>query len=331
MIGVDARYNTLTVSNGGVVCCASAVVGDSDNAGHNRIDVAGGSAALRVSQNLTIGADGFGNVVHVGTGGVLRCGSMTVGRDDAGPDNALEINGGSVTVTGAVLVTTGALTLAAGSLQADAIVVAPGGALALAPGFDLRAGTLTLAGDFSYPGTNASPDLLRPALVFPTGAVHRLQLNALDRGASLAGFPNNRALGTLDVEGPVTVTNVCYIWALSGSGTLTVSPGARVYCMGTEGWRGTIVLQGKGAFVQVPIALGGTARQTNAAVRLFWTSASGLVFDVEWADNVVTGRFGLATNVFSTNPQETWTDEGSGNRSHPTQTLQRFYRLKAHP
>jgi T5SS/PEP-CTERM-associated repeat protein len=331
MIGVDAQGNSLTISNGACVSCANAIIGNYSSAAANRIDIEADGALLVVQQGLVIGADGFDNEVRVATGGIAHCGSISVGRDAAGPGNALTVTGGTVVVTGTVDVCRGLLNLAAGSLQADAIIVAPGSLLNLAPGFDLRTRALTLGGDFITPGTNTGLDLLRSTLTFTTGAVHQLQLDSEDRGASLAGFPDNRALGTLEVEGTVAVTNVCYAWTLSGAGILRIRSGSRVYYLTKEGWTGSVILEGDGQLVPVSLAIDSIAPTTGAAMRLSWAAASGLTFAVGWAEQLVPAGFTNAASLLSTSTNEAWVDEGGAGRPHPSVVTQRFYRLDAHP
>ncbi len=362
-VGIDAGRNSLMVSNGATVACASAVVGDFANGVGNRIDVQAGNATLLVQQDLTVGADGSSNVVHVGPGGVVRCGSITVGRDLPGPGNEFIVDGGAVMTTGAVQVLVGRLTLTNGTLQAGSVVVADQGEADIGNGFQFTGtvltnrglvviatgatlqasvvlsgngrldtgtgGTIRVAGDFLSSATNSAWSLATATLAFSTSATHRLSLNAADRGAHLNGFDANPTLGGLVVEGDVTVTNVCYIWSLGGAGTLRISPGARVYYVTLAGWSGSVVTS-DGLFQQVPVSLNTITPSTGTAVRLSWTAASGLTFDVEWADRLLPApTFSNATRILSATTNQVWIDTGSTNRPAPALSTQRFYRLGA--
>ncbi len=366
MIGVDGRFNTLTISYGGNVSCASAVVGNYDNAGGNRIDIQGGGATLSVGQELTIGADGFDNVVRVGQGGVLQCGSMIVGRDDAGPGNQLIVDEGSVLAAGAVQVRIGRLSLVAGTLQANSMTIAEQGEVDIATDFDM-AGTvvtnrglmvldpgaavlqasivlagngrldvgtgssLRIYGDFLSSSTNTAWSLATATLAFSTSATHRLSLGAVDRGAHLTGFSANQALGTLDVQGEVIVTNTVYAWALTGAGNLHISPGSRVYYATKDGWTGSVA-EGTERLTQVPVTIDSIGLTPDSGMRLSWASASGLTFTVGWADDLLPESvFSNAASLFSVSSNQVWADIGDTNRPHPSVAPQRFYRIDARP
>ena len=365
MVGIDARYNTLTLTNGGRANCASAVVGNYDNGNGNRIDIQGGNATLTVQQGLTIGYDGFANVVQVGPGGVLQCGALTVSADPGyAVGNMLVVTGGTATVTGTVRVANGAVTVAAGTLSAGQLVVQPGGTLSVATGAVLQgsgmltnqgtvvvppgfvfthtltwdqggtfaggdSNTFNLAAGFACTSTNA--DLLRTRLAFSTGTVHALSMSSVDRGPSLAGFHNNQALGTLSAAGTVQISGTVYAWTLSGTGVVQILPGGRFYYVTTEGWSGSVQTNLTGTATMVPVALAGVTRLTNAAVRLSWPSAASLSVGIDWSAILAATNFVSATNFVATGTNTVWDDKGATNRPAPSVTTQRFYRLRMSP
>lgn len=169
------------------------------------------------------------------------------------------------------------------------------------------------------------------ALSFATGAVHTLQMNSEDRGASLTGFDNNRALGALTVGGTVQVSSVVYTWRLSGSGVARVAPGGCLYYVTNENWTGSIALDSGGSAQRVPVMFGSIAPQPPDAMRLTWPSAFGFSVGVEWTTNLVEGAFLAATNFVASGSNSVWDDLGDTNRPPPGVATQRFYRLWISP
>jgi T5SS/PEP-CTERM-associated repeat protein len=335
-VGVDGAGNRLEVRQGGLVNCSALVIGDYSLATSNEVTIEDAGSAVLVAGDLIVGADGAHNRLIVKEGASVVCGRVIIGQYASAGGNELVLSGAGASLTvsnsaglGAINILNGKLRTDGGSLTAGSVLVGPGGQVESLCGASNV--TLHLGGDFGCGGTNRALALLGVTVAFSTSAVHRLDVNSRDQGASLQGFVDNRALGRLEVGGAVTVTNVCYAWELSGSGAITVAEGAVFYYAGESNWTGSINVQGSGRFARIPVMLNSVLPLTNDFWRVGWHSASGLSFSIEWGGSLLEPDFLPATNLMGTGADDAWVDTGGDGRPAPGLVTGRFYRLKVWP
>jgi hypothetical protein len=92
-----------------------------------------------------------------------------------------------------------------------------------------------------------------------------------------------------------------------------------------------VSISGDGVFQQVPVALGAAWPMDDGTVQVTWPPAPGLQFRIEWSSNMPPTSFDAATNLIGTSLTDAWLDAGATNRPTPSETPQRYYRLKASP
>jgi T5SS/PEP-CTERM-associated repeat protein len=335
-VGVDGAGNKLEISEGGMASCAALVIGDYSLAVSNEVTVKDADSTLLVAGDLIVGVDGAYNRLLIEEGAHVSCGSVVIGQYASAGGNEIVLSGATSSLTvsnaagpGSVNILNGKLRAESGTLTAGSFVISTKGQ------FERPAGssnvTLNLAGDFTCVGTNQALSLLGVTLAFSAAAPHRVGVNSYDQGVSLQGFVTNRAVGEIEVGGTVTVTNVCYAWAISGSGTIEIADGAVLYYVNDADWSGSVIISGSGRFKKIPIALNTLSPLTDAAWMIDWYSASGLIFRIEWADSLTGSGFQPATNLTGTGNVDVWVDYGAGSRPSPDLAPRRFYRLKAWP
>jgi hypothetical protein len=186
-----------------------------------------------------------------------------------------------------------------------------------------------LNGSFVNSSTNLSLDLLHGRLDVAPGRQGTFELGSQNRSNHPSGFCGNDAVGTLGVAGVANASGVMYVWSLRGGGTLNISNGCRVFYADGAGWSGTVNRVGDGVFQQVSFAPTNISFANGMTMR--WPAGSGLNFAVEWAPGLADGAFVLATNITSAGTSETWSDTGAVDRLPPSQSTNRFYRIRAWP
>ncbi len=335
-IGVDGAGNRLDISGGGLASCDALVIGDYSLAVSNEVRIKDSSSTLLVTGDLIVGVDGAYNRLLIEDGARVVCSNVVIGQYASAGGNEIVLSGASSSLTvsnaagpGGVTILNGKLRIESGSLTAGSFVIGPNGQFEFPSGASNT--VLNLAGDFSCSGTNQDLTLLGVTLAFSTSALHRIDLNCRDQGVELEGFVTNRALGRLEVGGTVTVTNVCYSWAISGSGTIEVADGAVLYYVNDADWSGSVTISGSGRFEKIPVSLSNLSPLTEAAWMIGWNSASGLNFRIEWAESLTGSEFQPATNLIGSGSQDVWVDYGGDGRPSPDLAPRRFYRLKAWP
>lgn len=239
-------------------------------------------------------------------------------------NGSLIIPQGSENYVGGALVNRGGL-LISGPLSCEGLRVEDGGQL------HLDGGTLQVSGDVEVIGPGATANLLYGRLdcVGDTGL--RLSIESEDRGAQLAGFTANQAIGTLNAGTTVEVARTAYAWKLEGAGELVLAEGVTLYYVDGDAWSGTVTSAG-GQLVQVPVTYSTIQPQDAEGVLLRWSAGADLHFAVDWTDSLQPGNpFLEAIRITATNEWAEWVDLGDDDRPPPTDSPHRFYRLRAWP
>jgi T5SS/PEP-CTERM-associated repeat protein len=335
-VGVDGSRNNLDISNGATMSCSSLVVGDYNLAVSNTVSIENSDSTLSIAGDLIVGADGSFNRLIIENGAHVSCSNIIIGQYPSAGGNEIVLSGhdsalivSNAAGLGSINIVNGKLRVESGTLTAGSFLIGPGGSMEL-PSSPSNT-PLNLTGDFICSGTNPSLNLMEITLVFSPASQHRLGISCLDQGASLQGFVTNRALSKVDVGGTVTVTNVCYAWELSGTGSLEIPAGSTFYYVNDSQWSGSAIVTGNGRFVKIPITFSSLLPSSNGTMLIGWNSASGLSFSIEWKSDMTATNFFPATNLIGANNTDVWIDAGDVDRPAPGLATQRFYRLKACP
>ena len=120
-IGADGACNSLTISNGGLVSAASAILGQRSWATNNSVLVSSSDSLWQVD-NLTLGYDGSFNTLTIRDGGCVSNSSVSVGGTSLGGQNAAVVLG-----TGATWTISGALTFGGTGNRSNALTIAAAG------------------------------------------------------------------------------------------------------------------------------------------------------------------------------------------------------------
>ena len=366
VIGTKGNDNELIITNSGCVFADYAFVGLDYFATNNSVVVSGSNSCLNIGSMFVVGADGPQSRLFIDTDASVMASNMIVGMYDRSLQNSITITGGELDVADTLELRRGSISLADGSVAAQSLLVAEGCLIHIAEGFDLdsvvaitNAGTIILQGSASIPvgilhnvgnGTvqsnssvvdisgdyiNFSPDndinMTNRMISFTANAQHLLQVTSQDQGANLAGFAANHAFGSIGVHGTVDVVNVVYSWSLSGDGVLNLPAGSRFYYVDDSSWTGTVNLSGDAVFQKVDVVLSDISANAPESTTLGWPAGAGILFSVEWVDNLVTGAFDPAISIRALSNNVQWTDTGSVDRLPPQLVPTRFYRLQARP
>ncbi len=114
-----------------------------------------------------------------------------------------------------------------------------------------------VGGSFNNQSTNTAYNILASTFEFTGAGAHNLEQFSRDLGPCAGNISNNFAFGTLKTAGTVTVVDnfpnsagndAVYAQVLTGSGTLNVGSGMKVYFGTTNGWGGTASVTGTGVF-----------------------------------------------------------------------------------
>ena len=366
IVGKKGSGNQLSVTNGGCVFASYAYVGLDYSATNNSIIVSGSNSCLNVQNSLAVGADGPQSRLFIDAGASVTAENVVVGMYDGSLQNSITVAGGKLRITNALDLRRGSISFADGSVVAQSLLVGERGTVHVGERFDLdaigiitNAGTIILQGSASIPvgilynvgngsvQSNSSTvdisgdyinfsldndiNMTNRMISFTTNAQHTLQTTSQDHGENLAGFSGNHAFGLLGVHGTVDVVNVIYVWSLSGNGVLNLPAGSRFYYVDASDWSGTVNLNGDAVFQKVDVVLSDISANDPASTILAWPAGAGILFSVEWVDNIATGAFDPAISIRALSNSVQWTDTGSVDRLPPQLVLTRFYRLQAKP
>jgi hypothetical protein len=110
-----------------------------------------------------------------------------------------------------------------------------------------------VGGSFNNQTTNPVYHILTSTFEFTGSGAHNLEQFSRDRGPCAGSISNNFAFGTLKTAGTITLVDnfpnsagndAVYVQTISGTGTLKVGTGLRLYFGTTNGWAGTVNLTG---------------------------------------------------------------------------------------
>jgi T5SS/PEP-CTERM-associated repeat protein len=366
VVGAKGNDNELIITNGGCVFASYAFAGLDWFATNNSITVSGSNSCLHVGTQLAIGADGPQSKLMISDGGRVAADEVIVGMYDRSVQNNITVIDGKLNVTNAIDIRYGNVSFATGSATAGQLLIAENCTVQIGEDFDIsgigiitNAGTLILQGDAAIAGgvlylvgngtlqtnngvmdiagdyINFSIDnnvnMTNRQVRFTSGAEHILQTVSQDMGDNLFGLTDNHAFGMVGVHGTVDVVNVIYCWSLSGNGILNISDGGRFYYVDASDWSGTVNLAGDAVFQKVNIELSDISSVSPDSSTLVWPAGSGILFSVEWVDNLITGIYAPAASIRAISNSVIWSDTGSVDRLPPQQVPIRFYRLQARP
>ncbi len=317
IVGERAGNNRLIIENAGHVDSRYGYIGLINSGSSNAVVIDGTASQWRVEADLTVGVDGKASTLLLTDGGSLHACNVTVGLTSNACDSVLTVSGGDLYISNRLHVAHGTVVLDHGTSVVGSVEMGVDGRLA-------GEGTIQLTGDFRASATNAGNEMLDTSLRFSTGS-HVLETGAEDRGRSLSGFGNNAALGELHTEGTVNVVGPAYIWSLSGTGTVSLAGGDRLYYMDASGWSGNVVLGGDAVFMKVDPQITNIVLNVTGNPELTWPSGEGLVFCIEWTADLISGIYQTATNLIGGGSSSTWFDKGITNI--PSTDPARFYRL----
>jgi len=364
-VGRKGIRNELSITNGGCVYASYAFIGQHCTASNNSITVVGSNSCLSVEHRMTVGVDGGESELSLLDGGELRADDLVVGRYAYSTNNSVVVAGGFLNISNLIDVQHGNLLLTNGSAAAECLNIAASAEVHIYEGFDAgsidiitNAGTIILHGDIDLPGslklvdggvvqsdgdtvgvagdyielsTQSNGSMTNRMINFSGSVRHALQTTSQDSGCNLSAFAANHAFGQLGVNGTVDVVNAVYTWSLKGSGVLNLTDGCRFYYVDASGWNGSVNLSGDAVFEKVDVVLNEISPAAGGAMRLAWPAGSGILFSVEWVDNLSTGIFMPAASVRAQSNSLHWSDTGAVDRLPPQQVPTRFYRLNAEP
>jgi hypothetical protein len=221
-----------------------------------------------------------------------------------------------------------------------------------------------VSGSFDNGSTNnIGYNIINSVFEFTGSGAHNLEQAGQDLGPCAGNISNNFAFGTLKTAGTVTVVDnftnspgnaAIYAQVITGSGTLAVGAGMRVYFGTTNGWVGSAAVSGNGIFrpylpdnldfdgdgiVNSNECLCGTD-STNSASALRITSIVLTNNDVlvSWAGgggrtNVVQSAIDLTGSYTNISPNIVLTGNGDVTTNYldacaATNTAARFYRIR---
>jgi hypothetical protein len=284
---------------------------------------------------------------------------------DCSSNNLVTVDGGFLNISNLINVQRGTIIFTNGSAAAKIMNIAADAAVHIYEGFDAdaidvitNAGTIVLHGDIDLPGSlrlidggviqsdgdsvgvagdymdlsgQAGGGMTNRMITFSGNVQHDLQTASQDLGMNLSAFSTNNAFGQLGVNGTVDVVNAVYAWSLSGSGVLNLADGCRFYYVDDSGWSGSVNLSGDALFEKVDVVLNDISAVVGGALTLAWPAGSGILFSVEWVDNLSTGVFMPAVSIRAQSNSVHWSDTGAVDRLPPQQVPTRFYRLHPEP
>ncbi len=96
IVGSNGSFNTLLISNGGVVRNLSATLGVNAGANSNLVRVTGAGSLWSIAGNLKIGPNGFGNTLIISDGGKVTDETGNVGLGSSKNNSVLVTGNGSV-------------------------------------------------------------------------------------------------------------------------------------------------------------------------------------------------------------------------------------------
>ena len=143
-IGSNSVFNTLLITNGGLVTNTFALLGFSQSASNNAVTVNGAGSAWNNSSTLTIGQASAFNRLLLTNGGAVRADSVIVSASLSSTNNRVTVANGILTVTNAAAaaaldIRRGTNVLNAGLIEADTLLLTN-----TLGGFDFNGGTLNV-------------------------------------------------------------------------------------------------------------------------------------------------------------------------------------------
>ncbi len=259
-VGDQGPFNTLLITNGGVVNSATGDIGYDPGASNNAVAVSGPNSAWNISSGLTVGGLGAFNKLVITNGGAVSDNQGYIGANTTGSNNAVTVNGsGSVwnnsseltvgkssagnrlfITSGAVVQANGAFVGFSSSSTNNRVTVANGTLTATnasaTAALDIRRGTNVLNA-----GLIEADTLL---LNNPLGVFEFNGGTLITRGASISngqdfvvGLNAGFAPATWDVRSnavPTTVANNLYIGSNAPNATMLITNGGTVSSSGGE-------------------------------------------------------------------------------------------------
>jgi T5SS/PEP-CTERM-associated repeat protein len=130
ILGISGQRNGISISQGGRAQCFNGSIGGDPTASMNFAEVSGAGSSWDLAGDLTIGAGGPSNTLHVSSNGIVNVDDIFVGISASASANQVHFSSGaSVTGTGAIVVGAGGagcgLTVDDASVQVGALQAGP--------------------------------------------------------------------------------------------------------------------------------------------------------------------------------------------------------------